>query len=119
MLAFSVFVYLFSINSMSSHFDSSYRSTYGSYGPNDMYDGGTFDLESWSCELVGFPVSHDNSELLKRHCKLEKASRWVTLFLFVFSLIQLAVVVWAFRGDHPVFKRRVPRRKSWHSDYGL
>ena len=86
----------------SGKFESSYRSPathYETYGPNSMFDNGTFDLGSWSCQLSAYDAFDDTDYILSRQCIDETAALWISLFLALSNLGMAGLVLMDWRGQ--------------------
>ena len=79
----------FVVHAISAHFDPSYRSPKNdAFGPGAYYEKGTFDLETWTCDLAGKPVKAMGNSY-QTQCLVEKASRWILIPMFIFSVAAL------------------------------
>lgn len=86
-------VALFVTHKSSSRFSGNYVSRRGGFGPDGFYDRGTFDLETWACDLKsarGAEVARDD---YASQCQIEIVGRWmmVPFLLFGFGITCLTV----------------------------
>jgi hypothetical protein len=70
-------VAIFVTHKSSSHFSVVYMSRKGGFGKDGFYDRGTFDLETWSCELKAIPGAEPAWEDYASQCRIEEAGRWM------------------------------------------
>ncbi|KAF2103211.1 hypothetical protein NA57DRAFT_72191 [Rhizodiscina lignyota] len=89
---------IYGVHNASAHFDPTYTyytaddsSFNGSWGPNNKYSGGTFDLETWSCDLTD--VSEVSFPEFGARCWVEKIARWL-LIPWAFSAAAAAALAY-------------------------
>ena len=93
----------FAVHANSAHFDASYQNPlYHGFGLGAYYDKGTFDLETWTCDLVGKLVDPMGSSF-QRQCRIESAARWLLVALFVLSVAAALI---------PLYLLLVPKGKQ-------
>lgn len=113
-------MHLFIIHAISAHFDPNNRYSDGAYGLTDnQYDRGTFDLETWTCELHVYPALKSDRSMLAQQCTFEKTSRWLSLALFLFSTAIVGATMWVLATEKSLVQALKVRRQSWDSDYGV
>ena len=55
----------------------------GGFGKDGFYDRGTFDLETWSCELASKPGAEAAREDYASQCQIEESGRWMMVPLLL------------------------------------
>lgn len=83
---------------MSSHFNVYYTSRRGGFGREGVYDRGTFDLETWSCELKDVPGAMVAWDDYTMQCHLERAGRWMMIPYLLIGVSVAFFVVWEMIG---------------------
>lgn len=74
-------IYTFVLNGRSALFNLSYATDVAPSKPGTFtYDRGTFTREYWACAVGKIPGG-----AVERACILETGSRWVTVFILLFS----------------------------------
>ena len=79
-------VAIFVTHKSSSRFSRNYVSRRGGFGPDGFYDRGTFDLETWSCDLKssrGAEVARDD---YSSQCQIEEVGRWMMVPFLLISV---------------------------------
>lgn len=109
-LTLATLICTFVIHRLSAHYDPGYLTT--------RYDRGTFDPETWACEM---PLSHNlwgrDGAILHRQCSFEKSSRWVSVCIFVLSAIFGAVMVYVLSAEKEVVAQSEKERWEGDNDY--
>ncbi|KAF2204238.1 hypothetical protein GQ43DRAFT_365064 [Delitschia confertaspora ATCC 74209] len=81
-------VALFVTHKSSSHFSVRYMSRKGGFGKDGIYNRGTFDLETWSCELQSIPGAKVAWDDYASQCRIEVAGR---MMMVPFLLLGIGV----------------------------
>jgi hypothetical protein len=115
--------WVWKVHYSSAHFNPAYHSpaarngTVDQYGVNNVYDAGTFDLETWTCELAAI-----RPDIFAPTCRVEIARRWAMLVFAAFTLASIATASWAYTWDRRLItaRRREKREeKQWQENRKL
>nr|POE51818.1 hypothetical protein CFP56_26025 [Quercus suber] len=68
------------------------------------YDGGTFDLGSWSCQMQTYLVLDYNSNILVRQCTDETAALWTGLLVALLSSGMGGLIYMDWRGQRALIR---------------
>lgn len=83
----------------SAHFDVNYKDPYsGGYGPWGRYAKGTFDLETWTCDLAAFEGS-PSIQTFSKQCRIEQAARWALVPFCIVSVLAAGLGWWAMSNE--------------------
>ncbi|ORY12203.1 hypothetical protein BCR34DRAFT_483019 [Clohesyomyces aquaticus] len=95
-----------------SHFHAGYVTRKANISPNDSnsvrYNAGTFDLETWSCELQTEPGAEMVWEDYGRQCRIEMAGRAIMIPFLITGVLVAGFAVSALVGG-----KRVEEQKTW------
>lgn len=108
LLSFPSMLYLQIAHLRSSAFDPSYRSSYG-----QLYDQGTFDPESWACQVSGYA-----NDFPRAQCRNAKAGRVVDILCCIAAIAAAAVGAWALRGQRAAIEK-ARQDKRMRTEYFL
>ncbi|KAJ4323946.1 hypothetical protein N0V94_001590 [Neodidymelliopsis sp. IMI 364377] len=61
-----------------------------------LYDSGTFDLETWTCQLQSARGVGEAREDYRKQCDIEVAGRTMMVPFFVFAFIVAGTSIWSF-----------------------
>jgi membrane-associated phospholipid phosphatase len=88
-------------HSQSAHFDVNYVSElFGGYGPNLRYELGTFDLETWVCDIAIFDkISPTGSLGFDAECVIETGTRWLLLIWVLISSMVAQLGWWLLQEE--------------------
>jgi hypothetical protein len=59
------------------------------------YDAGTFDLETWTCELMNIPAVGDAMKDYSAQCQIEAAARMMLVPFFLATIAVTGLSIWA------------------------
>ncbi len=107
LLSFPAMLYLQAAHLRSSVFEPRYRSSFG------IYDQGTFDLESWACQVSTYANDFPHTT-----CRNAKAGRVADILACVAAIAAAAVGAWALRGQRAAIQN-ARREKIKRTDYWL
>ncbi|KAI1914346.1 hypothetical protein LOZ53_000316 [Ophidiomyces ophidiicola] len=103
LLTLGTLTYAFISHRLSDHFNPDYRT--------NPYDKGVFDPETWTCEFQGWYQFEDHDgKLLDRQCAFENASRWVSVPIFILSLVFSAVAAWALVAESAIIQAKIEQK---------
>ena len=79
------------------------------------YDKGTFDFESWACQVSGYKDNFPRGE-----CRNAIAGRITAILCCIAAIVAAAVGVWALRGERGAIKwaedEKENRKEVWLGD---
>ncbi|KAI5363171.1 hypothetical protein Slin15195_G105510 [Septoria linicola] len=100
-LSLAVLIICIVHRAQSGRFDPKYRSpaTEGSeYGPSWQYDGATFDLGSWACQVSAYSPYRDDDRMLSRQCVDENGALASLALMVLTNVGMFGVMWWDWRG---------------------
>ncbi|KAI1453701.1 hypothetical protein F4805DRAFT_442527 [Annulohypoxylon moriforme] len=117
-LSLATFLYSFITHGLSAHFSLSFAFEIANPRYLQVYDQGTFDLETWACETKDLP-NHDLYPEGQMHtlCSVETGARVMTIFVFLLAFFLFVFVYLDRRGEKRLMVTWKSRRASWREDY--
>ena len=85
----------------SSIFDPTYR------GPYRLYDRGTFDFESWACQVSGY-----KNNFPSRQCSSARAGRVADIICCITAIVTTVIGTRALRGERDAIKRAENEKRN-------
>jgi hypothetical protein len=106
--ALAALIYILAIHSQSAHFDPDYKAQ------NGIYDQGTFDVETWTCELAAYTGAQDVHDIFSGQCPLETAGRGMFVVLCLVAFAAAGTAFWATGKEKQRVRQGIEaRRRSW------
>ncbi|KAG5983914.1 hypothetical protein E4U55_006697 [Claviceps digitariae] len=91
----------------SARFDAAYTSPARGatgYGIGGQYDGGSFSIGSWACQMSGYSVFEEPREGLAAQCRDEAVALWGSLLMGLSNAVVVGLMWLDWRGER-VFVR--------------
>lgn len=87
------------------------------YGPHNIFDGGDFDLGSWTCQFSNSGPFQDEQSALSRQCRGETAALWIGLLVALSNLVITALIWLDWKGQRIICRDLKSTKEAYESYY--